>query len=135
MLNYAAIIFLDRFEQRRRDGITTHSYFRGFGMSVLYPAMQPVRAELRLDLVDSSGNPTHEMRPADARPLAVSVRKNHPWFSFCINDTTVGAVLPGTAVTCSISFINHVEAMEEFPRGASVLFGDGAVTKGVLRLE
>lgn len=26
-------------------------------MSVLYPAMQPVRAELRTDVVDSSGNP------------------------------------------------------------------------------
>jgi len=104
-------------------------------MSVLYPAMQPIRAELRLDVVDSSGNPTFEMRPADARPMAVSVRKNNMWFSFCINDTTVVAVLPGTAVTCNISFINHVDAMQEFPRGASVLFGDGVATKGVLRLE
>lgn len=104
-------------------------------MTVLYPAMLPIRAELRLDVVDSSGNPTFEMRPADARPMAVSVRKNNPWFSFCINDTTVAAVLPGTAVTCNISFINHVDAMGEFPRGASVLFGDGVVTKGVLRLD
>lgn len=54
---------------------------RNSNVTVLYPAMLPIRAELRLDMVD------------------------------------------------------HVDAMQEFPRGASVLFGDGVATKGVLRLD
>jgi len=56
------------------------------------------------------------------------------WYGFVIKDSTIDLIEPGKTETCSISFLNHEGAKDVFECGASILFGDGAVTKGVLRI-
>lgn len=56
------------------------------------------------------------------------------WYGFVINDESIKLMQPGTLVSCTISFINHDRAKEAFCSGASIPFGDGASTKGVIRI-
>jgi len=51
-----------------------------------------------------------------------------------MNDPAVPVIEPGTTVTCTISFINHDGAAEALHSGASFLFGDGAATRGVVKI-
>lgn len=81
-------------------------------MTIVFPNMVPARAEIHLDMVDSLGGPVLEMR-----------------------QNTVDVILPGERVACVVSFLNHEDAQHAFPRGASILFGDGVSTRGVLRLK
>ncbi len=103
-------------------------------MAVVYPNMQPTWAEIHLDVTDSSGEPVQEMLQKYWRPMALSRRGGELWYGFVINDSTVESISPGQSVTCLVSFLNHEDAQHAFPPGASILFGDGVTTKGVLRL-
>jgi len=102
-------------------------------MSVLYPAMVPTAAEIHLDVLDSSGGPVRTVMPKIWRPLAISHLQDLA-YGFVINDSTIESILPGETVTCTVSFINHEDAQHVFPRGEPILFGDGVVTRGVLKL-
>lgn len=75
------------------------------------------------------------MRQNNARPMALSRRGGELWYGFVINDSTIDVILPGETVTCVVSFLNHEDAQHAFPRGSSILFGDGVSTRGVLRLK
>nr|WP_313225669.1 hypothetical protein [Stenotrophomonas pavanii] len=104
-------------------------------MTIVFPNMVPARAEIHLDMVDSLGGPVLEMRQNSARPMALSRRGGELWYGFVINDSTVDVILPDERVACVVSFLNHEDAQHAFPRGASILFGDGVSTRGVLRLK
>lgn len=104
-------------------------------MTIVYPNMVPTRAEIHLDVVDSLGRPVREMRQSNARPMALSRRGSELWYGFVINDSAIDVILPGQTVTCVVSFLNHEDAQHAFPPGASILFGDGVSTRGVLRLK
>jgi len=100
----------------------------------LYPALKPVCVELRLDAIDSCGRAVGAMHASTARPMACAFGAEPMWYSFAMNDPAVTVIEPGTTVTCIISFINHDGAIQAMHRGASVLFGDGACTRGVIKI-
>lgn len=103
-------------------------------MAAAYPNLVPLRAEIHLDTMDSSGEPVRAMLQKHWRPMALSRRDGELWYGFVINDNAVESLLPGQSVTCMVSFLNHEGAQHAFPPGASILFGDGCITKGVLKL-
>ncbi len=103
-------------------------------MAKIYPEAITYLAEIQLDRVDSAGNATVTMHAEIARPMALCRRNGDMWYSFVLNDTSIDPILPGQATTCLVSFVNSEEAREAFPMTASILFGDGAVTKGTLRI-
>lgn len=103
-------------------------------MAIVFPNMPPIQAEIHLDLVDSNGGSNPEMNRENARPMAVSLRNGEMWYGFVINDSTVDVIEPGRSAICRISFLNHEGAKEVFQCGSSILFGDGSVTRGVLRI-
>ncbi|MEN5425630.1 hypothetical protein ABE522_04520 [Stenotrophomonas pennii] len=103
-------------------------------MTIPYPNLKPVRAELRLDLVDSRGNAVAEMAASTARPMALSLMGDPMWYGFVLNDDSIERLLPGTSNLCTISFISHDSAKEALVIGSSALFGDGTSTKGVIRI-
>lgn len=97
----------------------------------------PVRralVDLRLDKIDSSGNSVSPMDSSNARPLVVSLSRGMVWFGFILNEAGGRVIQPGEQVSCWISFFNHDGAMEDFPTGASFLFGDGVATRGVINI-
>ncbi|OEY99813.1 hypothetical protein BIY45_14845 [Stenotrophomonas sp. BIIR7] len=85
-------------------------------------------------VTDSSGEPVPVMLQKYWRPMALSRRGSELWFGFVINDSSVESISPGQTVQCTVSFLNHEDAQHIFPAGASILFGDGIITKGVLKL-
>lgn len=93
-----------------------------------------VLANLRLDKVDSTGNVVLPLDPSSARPSALSFSDGMIWFGFVINDSDIKTLQPGEEVTCWVSLFNHEGALESFPRGASLLFGDGVATRGVVKI-
>jgi len=103
-------------------------------MTIPYPNLKPVRVDLQLDAVDSCGLPVGDMAASSARPMALSLKGEPLWYGFVINDEFIDVVQPGTLASCTISFLNHDGAKEAFCSGASILFGDGASTKGVIRI-
>lgn len=103
-------------------------------MAIVYPNMVPKRAEIHLDVTASSGEPVREMLPKYWRPMALCRSKGELWYGFVINDSSVESISPGQSVTCMVSFLNHEDAQNAFPTGASILFGDGFTTRGVMRL-
>lgn len=103
-------------------------------MIASYPNLKPVRVELRLDTVDSCGGAVVAMHASTARPMACAFGVEPMWYGFAMNDPAVPVIEPGTTVTCTISFINHDGAAEALHSGASFLFGDGASTRGVVKI-
>lgn len=101
-------------------------------MAVFYPNMVPTLAEVHLDATDSSGEPVRPMLPKLSRPMAMS-RLHNLWCGFVINDSSVESIPPGQSMTCTVSFLNHQDAHHAVPRGAPFVFGDGFISKGVLR--
>jgi len=74
------------------------------------------------------------MQADSARPLALSMDREHTWYTFVINDETVDKISPGEQVTCSVSFVNAPDAEKAFHPNTSILFGDGVATRGVMRI-
>lgn len=103
-------------------------------MTIPYPNLKKVQAELRLDFVDSRGNAIAEMAASTARPMALSLMGDPMWYGFVLNDDSIERLQPGTSHFCTISFISHDSAKEAFVSGSSALFGDGSSTKGVVRI-
>ncbi|WP_164117931.1 hypothetical protein [Stenotrophomonas maltophilia] len=103
-------------------------------MSTPYPNLKPVLVELRLDEVDSRGGAVAEMIASTARPMALSISPEVMWYSFALNDRAITRIRPGTRTNCTISFINYEGAKEAFPCGTLAAFGDGSLTKGLIRI-
>lgn len=103
-------------------------------MSMKYPNMTRLRAIIHLDLVDSAGGVVVAMDEVVSHPMAVSLAKELVWYGFVLNDEVVNSISPGCSACCDISFLNDAEARNTFAPGASFLFGDGLVTKGVMRV-
>lgn len=99
-----------------------------------YPALRPVRVELCLDAVDSCGRTVMALNASTARPMAYAFGVEPMWYGFVLNDPAMPVIEPGATVTCTISFLNHDGAIEALHGGASVLFGDGSSTKGVIKI-
>lgn len=99
-----------------------------------YPNLRVVRVELCLDSVDSHGRAVLAMKASTARPMAFAIGPPPMWYGFVLNDQAVSVIEPGTSLTCTISFINHDGATDALQVGASSLFGDGASTKGVIKI-
>jgi hypothetical protein len=104
------------------------------GMSTPYPNLKPVLVELRLDEVDSRGGAVAEMIASTARPMALSISPELMWYSFVLNDRAITRVAPGTRAHCTISFVNHDGAKEVFRCGTVAAFGNGSVTRGLIRI-
>lgn len=103
-------------------------------MDTPFPNLRPVHVELRLDSVDSHGRAVAAMNAPTARPMAFTISPQPMWFGFVLNDPSIRVIEPGTAVTCTISFINHDGATEALHVGSSSLFGDGVATRGVIKI-
>jgi len=74
------------------------------------------------------------MEASTARPMALSLDRKPTWYTFVINDRIVKKISPGQTVSCAISFVNHEDAAVIFHPSASILFGDGVCTRGVIRI-
>lgn len=103
-------------------------------MNIPYPNLVSVRAEILLDAVDSKGRDVFEMVEESARPMALAIGQEPVWYGFVMNDESVKRIAPGSFVVCCVSFLNHDGAREVFPVGASILFGDGFSSRGVIRI-
>ncbi|MGH8039149.1 MAG: hypothetical protein ACREPD_15525 [Stenotrophomonas sp.] len=103
-------------------------------MAINYPNLTRTQVTVELDVTDSNGQLVHPVDWRISRPMALSIGIQKVWYEFVLNDLHIDRVLPGQSVSCDVSFLDHEGAKMRFHRGASVIFGDGAATKGVIRV-
>ena len=94
-----------------------------------------MRAELRLDLVDSCGHTVRSINVASARLMALSLREKSMWYGFVITESDTSVLAPGTTKAVRIAFLDDIGARHALPVCASILFGDGVCAWGVLVLS
>ncbi|MCD9088699.1 hypothetical protein [Stenotrophomonas sp. SY1] len=93
-----------------------------------------ISAYIFLDMIDSMGRATRVIDPSTARLMALHVSESPIWYGFFIKESAETSLLPGNGYSVELYFLDDQGSKESFPRGASILFGDGISTRGFIRL-
>lgn len=93
-----------------------------------------VTVDLTLDLIDSEGKPSNPIIVTYSRLMALRLKAGEPglWYGFIVSEALVSEIVPGCTARVKLAFLDNDGAMAAFPNNASVLFGDGVASQGVL---
>lgn len=92
-------------------------------------------ADLTLDLFDSNGKPSSPIIVASSRMMALSLKAGGMWFGFVVREARDARITPGSTARVKLAFLDPEGARNALPNNASILFGDGVVSRGVLTLR
>lgn len=95
----------------------------------------PVAADLTLDLFDSDGKPSKPIIVASSRMMALSLKAGGVWCGFVVCEAADARIVPGCTARVKLAFLDADSARSTLPSNASILFGDGVVSLGVLLLR
>lgn len=91
-----------------------------------------MKAELTLDAVDSCGREGRPIEVGNSRLMAQVLHPESIWYGFVVTAADEKDLLPGGTWTVKVAFLDDPGARQAIPRRASVLFGDGVCSRGVL---